>query len=117
DTDTAEAASATAMISIITRSRSKGNPIPMAVDSFNCRMLSLFARYKESGTKTINQGRRAQIKGQSVPQMFHASHLAIKSTYSLSEEEISTIIRPDRAREKPTPVITNLVGCNPLIRT
>ena len=30
DTDTAEAASATAMISIITRSRSKGNPSPMA---------------------------------------------------------------------------------------
>src|SRR5699024_438401 len=112
-----EAASATAITSIIIRSLSKGSPSPMAVDSFNCRIFSLFARYKARGTKTINQGRSAQIKGQSVPQMFPASHFAIKSTFSLSEEEIRTIIRPDRAREKPTPVITNLVGCNPLIRT
>ena len=62
------------------------------------------------GLSTISQGRIAQIKVQSSPQMFPAIHLAIKSTFIRSADEISTIITPESANEKPMPVNINLIG-------
>lgn len=112
-TDTAAAASATAVTNKMMRSLLIETPTPIATESLNTIRLSRFALINVSGVKIISQGSSAKINGQSVPQMFPASHLAIKSTFSRSADEIITIIAPDKAVEKPTPMRMRLTGCRP----
>ncbi|CJG23812.1 Uncharacterised protein [Streptococcus pneumoniae] len=112
-TETAAAANATAAKSNVTRSFSIEIPTPIAAASFKLKIFNEFALYNIKGINTRSQGRRAHIKGQSVPQMFPAIHLAIKSTLARSADDITTTIIPERAMEKPTPVKISFTGCSP----
>ena len=115
-TETAEAAKATAVSKRTMRSFSIETPMPIATGSLNPNKFSRFALYNVKGIRMANQGRIAQIKGQSAHQIFPANHFAIKSTFDCSADEIKTIIKPERAIEKPIPTSTNLTGSRPVLR-
>lgn len=109
-TETAAAASATAVSSRIALPFSTDTPKPIRTSSLIPRRFSRFALYSVKGMRMAAHGRMAQMKGQSAPHMFPDSHFAIKSTFWRSADEIRTIIRPERAIENPTPVNTSLTA-------
>lgn len=114
-TDSAAAASATAVSNRIALSFSTDTPMPIGTGSLNQRRFSRFALYSVKGKRIAAHGRMALMKGQSAPHMFPDSQFAIKSTFWRSADELRTI-RPERAIENPAPVNTSLTGCIPAVR-
>lgn len=79
-TDIAAAAKATAIRSNTMRSFSMEIPTPIATGSLSPNIFKRLDLYNAIGIRIISQGRIAQTKGQSAPQILPAIHFAIKST-------------------------------------